>query len=134
MIDSMLFLARNVQSHALVSHELVKLYDLVEQLSEYFEGVAQERDVTLISQAHDQLRADPALIRRALANLLSNTLRYGGTGTAVTVSSVVCEDRIEVTVHNQDRRFRRNIYLDCLIASTGATRHAISRTTRVSWG
>ncbi|QOQ78211.1 heavy metal sensor histidine kinase [Pseudomonas poae] len=101
MIDSMLFLARNEQSHASVSHELINLHDLVEQLCEYFEGVAQEHDVTLINQAHDQLRADPALVRRALANLLSNALRYGATGTAVTISSVVWEDRIEVTVHNQ---------------------------------
>ncbi|NWA85952.1 heavy metal sensor histidine kinase [Pseudomonas sp. D2002] len=101
MIDSMLFLARNEQSHASVSHELINLHDLVEQLCEYFEGVAQERDVTLINQAHDHLRADPTLVRRALANLLSNALRYGATGTAVTISSVVWEDRIEVTVHNQ---------------------------------
>lgn len=101
MIDSMLFLARSEQSHASVSHELINLHDLVEQLCEYFEGVAQEHDVTLINQAHDQLRADPALVRRALANLLSNALRYGATGTAVTISSVVWEDRIEVTVHNQ---------------------------------
>ena len=44
---------------------------------------------------------DPALVRRALANLLSNALRYGATASAVTISSVVWEDRIEVTVHNQ---------------------------------
>ncbi|MFL1547398.1 heavy metal sensor histidine kinase [Pseudomonas sp. O39] len=101
MIDSMLFLARTEQSHASVNHELIDLYDLVEQLCEYFEGVAQERDVTLINHAHDQLRADPALIRRALANLLANALRYGAPAAAVTISSVVWEDRIEVTVHNQ---------------------------------
>ena len=101
MIDSMLFLARTEQSHASVSDELINLHDLVEQLCEYFEGLAQERDVTLINQAHDQLRADPALIRRALANLLANALRYGAPATAVTISSVVLADSIEVTVHNQ---------------------------------
>ena len=101
MIDSMLFLARTEQAHASVSDELINLHDLVEQLCEYFEGVAQERDVTLINHAHDQLRGDPALIRRALANLLANALRYGSPATAVTISSVVWENRIEVTVHNQ---------------------------------
>jgi two-component system heavy metal sensor histidine kinase CusS len=100
MIDSMLFLARTEQSHASVSNELINLHDLVEQLCEYFEGVAQERDVTLINQAHDQLRADPALIRRALANLLANALRYGSAATAVTISSVALGDRVEITVHN----------------------------------
>ncbi|WP_095153390.1 heavy metal sensor histidine kinase [Pseudomonas sp. Irchel 3E13] len=100
MIDSMLFLARTEQSQASVNEELIDLHDLAEQLCEYFEGVAQERDVTLVNHAHGQLRADPALIRRALANLLANALRYGAPAAAVTISSVVWEGRVVVTVHN----------------------------------
>jgi two-component system heavy metal sensor histidine kinase CusS len=101
MIDSMLFLARTEQPHASINYKPINLHDLVEQLCDYFEGVAQERDVQLINQAHDELLADPALVRRALANLLANALRYGTPATAVTINSVVWEDRIEVCVHNQ---------------------------------
>jgi len=36
-----------------------------------------------------------------LANLLANALRYGAPTKAVTIRSVVREDRTEVTVHNQ---------------------------------
>lgn len=101
MIDSMLFLARTEQPQASVQDELINLHELVEQLCEYFEGVAQERDVTLINQAHGELRADPALIRRALANLVANALRYGSPAAEVIIRSVVREDGIEVSVHNQ---------------------------------
>ena len=101
MIDSMLFLARTEQSQAAAQDELINLHDLVEQLCEYFEGVAQERDVTLINHAHAELRADPALIRRALANLVANALRYGSSAADVIISSAVGEDRVKITVHNQ---------------------------------
>lgn len=101
MIDSMLFLARTEQSQAAAHDELINLHDLVEQLCEYFEGVAQERNVTLINHAHAELRADPALIRRALANLVANALRYGSSAADVIISSAVGEDRVKITVHNQ---------------------------------
>ncbi|SDO59250.1 two-component system, OmpR family, heavy metal sensor histidine kinase CusS [Pseudomonas arsenicoxydans] len=100
MIDSMLFLARTEQPNACVKFEKINLHDLIEQLCEYFEGVAQERDVQLINQAQDQLLGDPGLIRRALANLLANALRYATPTSAVTISSRVLEHRLDITVHN----------------------------------
>lgn len=101
MIDSMLFLARTEHSNAALNHQVIDLHDLVEQLCEYFEGVAQERDVTLINQARGELQADPVLIRRALANLLSNALRYGAPATPVIISSLATEDSLELAVHNR---------------------------------
>jgi two-component system heavy metal sensor histidine kinase CusS len=101
MIDSMLFLARTEQSDAAVKAVQIDLHELIEQLCDYFEGVAQEREVGLTNQAHDQLLADPGLVRRALANLLANALRYATPGTAVTISSTLLQDRLEITVHNQ---------------------------------
>jgi two-component system heavy metal sensor histidine kinase CusS len=101
MIDSMLFLARTEQPNARVKFEQINLHDLIEQLCEYFEGVAQERDVQLINQAQGQLLGDPALIRRALANLLANALRYGNPASAVTVTSEISKDKFEITVRNQ---------------------------------
>jgi two-component system heavy metal sensor histidine kinase CusS len=46
------------------------------------------------------LVADPILLRRALANLLANALRHATPGTAVTVSSEIRENRLELSVHN----------------------------------
>jgi two-component system heavy metal sensor histidine kinase CusS len=100
MIDSMLFLARTEQPNACVTFEHINLDDLIEQLCEYFEGVAQERDVQLINHAQGQLLGDPGLIRRALANLLANALRYATPNSAVTISSRVLEHRLDITVHN----------------------------------
>lgn len=100
MIDSMLFLARTEQPNACAKFEQINLHDLIEQLCEYFEGVAQERDVQLINQTQDHLLGDPGLIRRALANLLANALRYAIAESAVTISSRVSQGTFEITVHN----------------------------------
>lgn len=101
MIDSMLFLARTEQSHISINPERVDLHELGEQLGEYFEGVAQERDIQLIAQTQGELVADPILLRRALANLLANALRHATPGSEVTLSSEIRENMLELSVCNQ---------------------------------
>lgn len=100
MIDSMLFLARTEQVNASINRQTVDLHELVEQLCEYFEGTAQECAMTLINQASGTLIADPQLLRRALANLLANALRYGLPNSAVTISSRQRDGACEISVHN----------------------------------
>ena len=101
MIDSMLFLARTEQPGSSIKRESVDLQSLVGQLCEYFEGMAQERGIELINTASDTLNADPELLRRALANLLANALRYGAPDTPVTIRSLHTPKGLEVSVHNQ---------------------------------
>lgn len=101
MIDSMLFLARTEQAHIAIQPEPLDLQVLGEQLSDYFEGLAQDRDMQVINQAQGELLADPILVRRAMANLLANALRYGTPGTAVTIASQTRDDTLELTVHNE---------------------------------
>ncbi len=100
MIDSMLFLARTEQATSSIKREPVELQRLVGQLCEYFEGMAQERGIELINTANDTLNAAPDLLRRALANLLANALRYAAPDTPVTICSMSTADGLEISVHN----------------------------------
>ncbi|ERI52960.1 HAMP domain-containing protein [Pseudomonas sp. AOB-7] len=100
MIDSMLFLARCEQPKASLTRESVDLRELTAQLCEYFEGMAHERGNTLINQTSGKLWADAQLLRRALANLIANALRYGATDTPVTIDSVAGAAGLEISVHN----------------------------------
>ncbi|HEX8614454.1 MAG TPA: heavy metal sensor histidine kinase [Telluria sp.] len=100
MIDSMLFLARSEQPHAAVQRSQVELAPLVAQLCEYFEGMADEREMRFENRVHGSVRADPALLRRALANLLANALRYGTPGSTVGIASALADGMMEVSVHN----------------------------------
>ena len=85
MIDNMLFLARAEQPDATAKRQAIDLHALVAQLCDYFEGMAEERGTTLVNAAHGTLHADPQLLRRALANLVANALRYGAAGSPVQI-------------------------------------------------
>lgn len=100
MIDSMLFLARSEHGSAPVSREAIALAAMHCQLVEYFEGMAQERNIVFALHAEGVLHADPALLRRAMANLLANALRYGAAHSTVTIATQARADLVEISVHN----------------------------------
>ncbi len=101
MINNMLFLARTEQANERVGPQEIDLAEAVEQLGDYFEGIADEHGMRLQNEATGKLHADPELLRRALANLIANALRYGEAGTAVTVASQCIGDRVVISVANK---------------------------------
>ncbi len=101
MIDNMLFLARAEQPATVIERRLLALPELVGQLCEYFEGIAEERGIQLIDQSEGTLMADAELVRRALANLIANALRYADAGSAVRILSGNEEGWRCVSVVNQ---------------------------------
>ncbi|WMC09994.1 heavy metal sensor histidine kinase [Oceanimonas pelagia] len=101
MINSMLFLARSEQPQADIKLEPVALAPLIEQLCEYFEGMAEEAGTPLLNRAAGEVQADEELLRRALANLLANALRYGEPGRPITIGSEHTANGVAVFVHNK---------------------------------
>lgn len=106
MIDNMLFLARAEHPDAAVQREPIDLHALVAQLCDYFEGMAEERGITLVNAAHGTLHAEPQLLRRALANLIANALRYGAADSPVQIDCTLRGqgqdgDAMDISVSNQ---------------------------------
>lgn len=100
MIDSMLFLARSEHMRGALPREQIDVRALVEQLCDYFEGSADERGMRLVNQARGTLLADPDLLRRTLANLIANAVRYGAPDSVVTIDSVPLAGGTEIGVRN----------------------------------
>ena len=63
--------------------------------------MAEERGITLVNEAHGTLNADPQLLRRALANLIANALRYGSADSPVRISSQTLDGQLEISVSNR---------------------------------
>jgi two-component system heavy metal sensor histidine kinase CusS len=101
MIDNMLFLARTEQADNAIERKDLSLADEFERMQEYFEGLAEERDVRLEWRGEGYVWADPQLLRRALGNLLANALRYAEPGTAI---STVAEQGPEATTLHVENR------------------------------
>ncbi|WP_293635031.1 heavy metal sensor histidine kinase [Polaromonas sp.] len=101
MIDNMLFLARAEQPDAVLHRQPIALHDATAQLCDYFEGMAEERGIVLVNEADGALSADPQLLRRALANLLANALRYGSADSPVRIASQRHGGWVDISVTNQ---------------------------------
>src|SRR5471032_1642838 len=83
MIDNMLFLARAGDAGQAIQPEQLPVIAEFQRLADYFEGPAEERGLTLSVESDGDVWADPDLLRRALANILANAIRYADAGTVI---------------------------------------------------
>jgi len=83
MVNDLLFLAKAEHAEHLISFEMLDLEAEARRVCDFFELLAEERDIRLEVSGHLRLRADPASLRRMLNNLVSNAIRYSPCGELV---------------------------------------------------
>lgn len=92
---------RSLEEHRLVPHrERVHLRAVVAAAAASLEGDARARGLRIELAPGDdvEVAVDPALVRRAIENVLANALRYTRPRTAITLETHVTDDQVEVTV------------------------------------
>ncbi|MCH7313030.1 heavy metal sensor histidine kinase [Acinetobacter sp. ANC 3882] len=77
MISDMLFLAKSDHNLALKSKKSIDLVQEMKVLFEYFEAFAADKNIVLEQTGQAYIEAEPAMIRRAFNNLISNAIKYG---------------------------------------------------------
>jgi two-component system heavy metal sensor histidine kinase CusS len=87
MIDSMLFLAQADQAHAGLDRVSLDARVELQAVADFYQALADERDVRLSCQGGGTVIADQLLLRRALSNLLSNAIKYTPRGGVVTLQA-----------------------------------------------
>jgi two-component system heavy metal sensor histidine kinase CusS len=100
MIESMLFLARARQEEVLVVQQRLPALDELQKVANFFEGMAEERGLRLHCTGGGAVWADPSLLRRALANLVSNAVRHADEGSTVALRSLQRDGFTELSVVN----------------------------------
>ncbi|MNP02110.1 Sensor kinase CusS [compost metagenome] len=85
MVNDMLLLAK--ADHGLLAPNLqpLELADEVDALLEFYAPLAEDREIRLEREGHMQVRGDRGMLRRVLANLLDNALRFSPDGSAIRV-------------------------------------------------
>lgn len=101
MVESILFLARADDAQAALNRQSLDLADELQRVAGYFEGLAEERQMTLCIQGDGWLDADPLLLRRALSNLVANAIRYADQGSVVNVRATCNASTCRIEVENQ---------------------------------
>ncbi|WP_345830032.1 heavy metal sensor histidine kinase [Erwinia sp. HDF1-3R] len=86
-ISSMLFLARADNRREILSKETLRSQHEFEKLIDFYDVLAEEKNISLKSTGDIILRADPHLLQRALSNLLSNAIRHTGLNGQIILSA-----------------------------------------------
>lgn len=85
MVADMLFLAKADHGLILPSTERIAVHDEASALFEFYEALAEEKQVHLRLSGEGDVCGDRLMLRRALSNLLSNAIRYTPPGEQIAV-------------------------------------------------
>ncbi|GGB92573.1 two-component sensor histidine kinase [Marinobacterium zhoushanense] len=100
MISDMLFLAKAEHNldlpsreHFMLEFEIVKLFD-------FYEALAEERNLSMRMQGGGELKGDRIMVDRAISNLLSNAIRHTPDGGCIDVEIVPKPGELRVHIRN----------------------------------
>ena len=100
MISDMLFLAKADHGLMLPSSETIELKQEIEGLLDFYDALAEERQVTLTVEGQGRITGDRLMLRRAISNLLSNALRHTPSDGRITVRIQSTGARTHLTIEN----------------------------------
>ncbi|WP_322845493.1 heavy metal sensor histidine kinase [Pseudomonas sp. B33.4] len=85
MAENLMFLARAEQAERALNLQILDLPSVGSELCDYFEALADDREVRLDNQLRGELLADQQLLQRALGNLLANAVRHADQGSVISL-------------------------------------------------
>lgn len=101
MIDGLLFVARAENPDAAVTRVRFDVRKELDAVREFYEALAGEQNVEIVCEGSASLTGDPVLFRRAVSNLLANSLQHTPAGGRVCLSAALRHgETVEVTVHD----------------------------------
>ncbi len=100
IIENILFLAHADHAGFVVEKEPLALPTEISKLLDYFEGLAEERDMQFVAEIDGMAHANALMLQRALSNLLINSIRYGQAGTAIQVKASASSAGAHISITN----------------------------------
>ena len=99
LIENLLFLARSDHGQLRLELEVINVNEEIAAVCDYYQALAEERNIYLSCTGQAYLKVDPTLFKRVVSNLLSNALRHTPAGGKVvlTIETVNQYTNIEIT-------------------------------------
>ena len=100
MIENMLFLARADNARVGLNYAELDLAEELVRQADYFELLADARQITIRVDASGKVKADAILLRRAMGNLIANAVRYSPPGAQIRLSGRELDGEARIEVSN----------------------------------
>ena len=101
MISDMLFLAKADNGLIVPNKEKVNLAQEVQVVIDFFEPLADEKNVKIVSTGNASIIGDKLMMRRAINNLLSNAIRHTDENQQININIEMMEsNQIRLTIEN----------------------------------
>ena len=129
MVSDMLFLAKTEHGLALPHPEAIALETEVAALADFYEALAADKSLQLVTEGAAQMEGDRLMVRRALSNLLSNAIRHSPEHGQVCIDIRSTPQGAEVSVSNQGEAIAPDVLprlFDRLYRADTARRHPAS--------
>lgn len=101
MIGDMLFLAQAENGMIVLNREPVDLTKEIADLFDFFDALAEEKHLKLSLLGQGAVVGDKLMLRRALANLLSNAIRHSPVGGSIQASLSKIGDTTMIMIKNE---------------------------------
>ena len=100
MIADMLFLAKTDNGLLPAPLQQVKLEQEIVALYEFYEALAEEKQLHLMLNGQGWVMGDSLMLRRALSNLISNAIRHSPAGEQILISITSTKNSLCIEVSN----------------------------------
>lgn len=101
MISDMLFLAKADKGTLIPAHERVHLATEAQRVIDYYQLLASEQNIQIKLEGDAVVLGDSVMLGRALANLISNAVRYADPGSEIDVALSQVDHHAIIEVTNQ---------------------------------
>ena len=100
IVNDMLFLATVEDSKIALQRRQLDFGEELQKIAEFLEDLAAEHGLTITVEGDGTGSADPALLRRAVTNVVVNAIGHSLPNGVITLSVSRLSDAVAVTVHN----------------------------------
>ncbi|AWM79859.1 hypothetical protein DKL61_05510 [Gammaproteobacteria bacterium ESL0073] len=101
MVTDMLFLAKSDNGLICPEETSFALHDEINTLLDFYDYLAQEKNITLHLSGQGKLHGDKSLLQRALSNLIANAINYGDEHSTIEIKIIEETDQTQITITNQ---------------------------------
>jgi two-component system heavy metal sensor histidine kinase CusS len=108
LVNDMLFLARADAGELATDVSMFALRPEIDKVADYYEASLEQAQLNLATRGNCEVLANPGLVRRALANLISNAVRATPPGETITVECSRSSAEVHISVRNPGRSIERS--------------------------